>query len=158
MKKIALAVLFSLIFPGYLLAAPLLKSKSSKDVLPPPAYCTDTGICCENTGSCVEPCKKAGCPAGKCCVDLKCCTENGCGPSCPFPPAFCGNGIKEKGEECGEPEAGECQAGARCENCVCVIPPPNPCGNSKIDPGEACDDGNQKEGDGCNAQCQVETV
>ena len=30
------------------------------------------------------------------------------------------------------------------------------CGNGAIDPGEGCDDGNTKSGDGCSAQCQKE--
>jgi cysteine-rich repeat protein len=31
--------------------------------------------------------------------------------------------------------------------------PSSPCGNGKIDPGEACDDGNAVEDDGCNSSC-----
>ncbi|EKX38261.1 hypothetical protein GUITHDRAFT_144369 [Guillardia theta CCMP2712] len=31
------------------------------------------------------------------------------------------------------------------------------CGNGAIDPGEACDDGNSKDGDGCSASCKIET-
>lgn len=30
------------------------------------------------------------------------------------------------------------------------------CGNGEIDPGEACDDGNLEENDGCSAECRVE--
>jgi fibro-slime domain-containing protein len=30
------------------------------------------------------------------------------------------------------------------------------CGDGKLDPGEQCDDGNRKNGDGCNAICQIE--
>lgn len=30
------------------------------------------------------------------------------------------------------------------------------CGNGIIDPGETCDDGNTKQGDGCSSTCQVE--
>jgi fibro-slime domain-containing protein len=32
----------------------------------------------------------------------------------------------------------------------------SPCGNSVIDPGETCDDGNATPGDGCSDSCQVE--
>jgi cysteine-rich repeat protein len=32
-------------------------------------------------------------------------------------------------------------------------PPPATCGNGTLDPGEACDDGNTKSGDGCSATC-----
>ena len=31
------------------------------------------------------------------------------------------------------------------------------CGNGTLDPGELCDDGNTSSGDGCSAQCQVES-
>jgi cysteine-rich repeat protein len=37
----------------------------------------------------------------------------------------------------------------------CSSPPV--CGNGRIDPGEKCDDQNRREGDGCNASCQVES-
>ena len=30
------------------------------------------------------------------------------------------------------------------------------CGDGKIDPGEECDDGNNENGDGCNANCMLE--
>ncbi|KAK6353955.1 hypothetical protein TWF730_008375 [Orbilia blumenaviensis] len=30
------------------------------------------------------------------------------------------------------------------------------CGNGKLDPGEECDDGNTKDGDGCNSACRFE--
>ncbi len=32
------------------------------------------------------------------------------------------------------------------------------CGDGVVTPDEACDDGNYKNGDGCNAACQVEIV
>ncbi|HSM10216.1 MAG TPA: M4 family metallopeptidase, partial [Lysobacter sp.] len=35
--------------------------------------------------------------------------------------------------------------------------PPSPCGNSLPDAPEQCDDGNQEDGDGCSASCEVES-
>ena len=32
---------------------------------------------------------------------------------------------------------------------------PTKCGNGVMDPGEQCDDGNMKGGDGCSAICQI---
>jgi cysteine-rich repeat protein len=32
------------------------------------------------------------------------------------------------------------------------------CGNDLVEPGEACDDGNTDDGDGCSAACQLETA
>jgi cysteine-rich repeat protein len=45
-----------------------------------------------------------------------------------------------------------CPAGSECaaRQAVCIF---TPCGNGKLDPGEACDDGNVVDGDGCNATC-----
>ena len=36
--------------------------------------------------------------------------------------------------------------------------PPSTCGNKKVDPGEACDDGNTQSGDGCSATCAIESA
>jgi len=41
-------------------------------------------------------------------------------------------------------------------NTLYFLPSPPFCGNSIIDPGETCDDGNRINGDGCNAQCHHE--
>ena len=35
---------------------------------------------------------------------------------------------------------------------------PNPCGNGVRDVGEQCDDGNNKNLDGCSSTCQLEQV
>src|ERR1043166_3853095 len=35
---------------------------------------------------------------------------------------------------------------------------PDDCGNGRLDPGEACDDGNAIAGDGCSAHCQSKEV
>lgn len=32
--------------------------------------------------------------------------------------------------------------------------PAEPCGNGRLDPGEVCDDGNRRGGDGCSADCR----
>ena len=45
-----------------------------------------------------------------------------------------------------------CPSGTSCAaaQAVCII---NNCGNGHIDPGEVCDDGNNKDGDGCSGNC-----
>ncbi|MDC0670774.1 hypothetical protein [Nannocystis radixulma] len=44
---------------------------------------------------------------------------------------------------------------------VCIVgveePPPAICGDGVIGAGEGCDDGNSEDGDGCSAECSVET-
>ncbi len=59
-------------------------------------------------------------------------------------------------EACESPAAdGSCAlAGvesARCYDGVCL---PGGCGNLRKDPGEVCDDGNDRPGDGCSAECR----
>ncbi|HRI67127.1 MAG TPA: DUF4215 domain-containing protein [Polyangium sp.] len=57
---------------------------------------------------------------------------------------------------CGNPVApGEvCALNSICENEVCTA---IVCGNGKTDVGEACDDGNMTNGDGCEADCTLTT-
>src|SRR3990167_8014597 len=60
-----------------------------------------------------------------------------------------------------EPKAIECATGIICPEgtqCaavqkICLL---SSCGNGLIDSGEACDDGNITEGDGCSASCRNE--
>src|ERR1051325_2793318 len=56
------------------------------------------------------------------------------------------------------PQARECPSGIVCPaplqcaavQAVCIT---NDCGNGIVDPGEACDDGNIMDGDGCSHDC-----
>ena len=58
-----------------------------------------------------------------------------------------------------QPAAHECATGIVCPDplqcaaaqAVCIS---NSCGNGVVDPGEECDDGNIKNGDGCSADCK----
>ncbi len=63
--------------------------------------------------------------------------------------AICGNGIVELGEACDAGgESAACDA-----NCTLAV-----CGDAtlNVSSGEACDDGNVLDGDGCSSVCQVE--
>ncbi len=73
-------------------------------------------------------------------------------------------------------DADDDKIGDKCDNCPATAnadqkdgdgdkigdacdPNPGPvCGNSTIEPPETCDDGNQKPGDGCGADCKKEVV
>jgi len=108
------------------------------------------------------------------CADSDCASDPTCAP-------VCGNGLVEGGEECddgntidgdGCTAACEDEAGpeTNCEDrddndgdglvdCAdpdCTDDPFCLCGNGQPDPGEACDDGNNADGDGCSSDCQVE--
>lgn len=76
---------------------------------------------------------------------------------------ICGDGVINGGEECDGQDLGglDCTdfgyvqpAGLACENCI--IDPDGcqaVCGNSTLEPGEGCDDGNTISGDGCTSDC-----
>jgi cysteine-rich repeat protein len=61
---------------------------------------------------------------------------------------------------------GKCTRTSDCSNgLVCVDQTCAPstlddllCGNASVDPAETCDDGNTSDGDGCSANCLIETV
>jgi cysteine-rich repeat protein len=57
----------------------------------------------------------------------------------------CGNGVVDVGEECdlGEANADDAACKSNCTNATC--------GDGDLGPGEACDDGNDIDGDGCDA-------
>ncbi|MCG8424917.1 MAG: proteoliaisin, partial [Proteobacteria bacterium] len=64
---------------------------------------------------------------------------------------------------CFSGELSICKDGVYCPpNTVCalgfgkfVCVPENGCGNSRLDPGEVCDDGNRLDDDGCNHNCTL---
>jgi cysteine-rich repeat protein len=70
----------------------------------------------------------------------------------PPPPATCGNGHVDSGEQCddGNTMNGDgCSAGCTTEAAPC-------CGDGHLDAGEECDDGNTSNNDGCSSACQIE--
>lgn len=74
--------------------------------------------------------------------------DDGCSATCLF--EFCGDGITQKGlnEQCDDADP------FRPPECTfCRIPE---CGDGFATPPEQCDDGDQQDGDGCNAACRVE--
>lgn len=90
----------------------------------------------------------------------------------------CGNGLLEPNEACDDgnvtpgdgctmtcllENGAECSTNTDCASNLCdstsspsVCEPSNVCGNSVLDPGEGCDDGNNTNGDGCTMNCAVE--
>ncbi len=99
-----------------------------------------------------EQCGEPGlsCPQGQICGQNTCLCTGG---------PYCGDGNINRGELCGEPGL-SCAPGQTCNptNCLCVSPANLffICGDGKKDPGEECDDGNNRDEDGCGSLCLVE--
>jgi cysteine-rich repeat protein len=90
------------------------------------------------------------------------------GPNGPL----CGNGVLDPGESCdtgiaaGMPGAcptqcssGPCPTtlvGAGCAALCATAGNASCCGNGQVEPGEACDDGNTNDFDGCSSDCRLE--
>jgi len=85
------------------------------------------------------------------------------------PKAICGNGKVEAAEECDDgPANGVFHGDGTACTTTCVREPQcraagggnqacvGRCGDGVLDPGEACDDGNRTDGDGCTAACRIE--
>ncbi len=83
------------------------------------------------------------------------------------PSEVCDDGNLNTGDGCdaacllevGEPCAGDTDCASNLCNMAAMPPvcaPPVGCGNGVLEPGEACDDGNNMNGDGCTAACQIE--
>ena len=114
------------------------------------------------------------------------CDTTGGSPGICEPANSCGNSVLETGEGCddGNNTPGDgCNATCEiedgfpcnitapgdtdddsCESNICdtsggspgICQPDNFCGNSVLETGEGCDDGNNTPGDGCNATCDIE--
>ena len=109
----------------------------------------NSGVCVQ----CTDPdqCGGGACVAGAClgggfCDKSADCAGNPKFPVCDVANATC---VPCKADsECGT--SATCKAGA-CQKAPAV------CGNKLVEPGETCDDGNPKDGDGCSAACLSET-
>lgn len=49
----------------------------------------------------------------------------------------------------------DCEDGTRCHQGYCLTVPLTCDGNGQLGPGEACDDGNEVDEDGCTRDCQL---
>jgi len=121
-----------------------------------------------NADSCLNDCKTARCGDGVLCTALNCTSGPGGGPescddantssndgcSATCDAEICGDGITQPPrEQCDDGFANnsDTQPDACRTNCT------NPrCGDSVVDSGEDCDDGNTLPGDNCDENCQQE--
>ncbi|HRH23172.1 MAG TPA: BACON domain-containing carbohydrate-binding protein [Candidatus Magasanikbacteria bacterium] len=82
--------------------------------------------------------------------------QNSCSWDCQSYGEYCGDGIVQQGsgEEC---EASLSAPGACNSYCKLVNGPAPVCGNTQVEGGEQCDDGNLANNDGCSATCSFES-
>jgi cysteine-rich repeat protein len=102
-------------------------------VCPAPNVCQEPGACNPATGGCAYPAKPAGTPCdnGAFCDGAEMCFEGSCVTDAERT-VTCSGGCDESNDRCLS------------------------CGNAQVDPGEQCDDGNNVDGDGCDARCLAE--
>ncbi len=110
---------------------------------------------------------------GEDCDDGNLTSGDGCSAQClhtgssALVASVCGNAILEPGEACEKPTVNApFPAGCDAKSClnlgsfVCDNDPNTPdvncCGNTTIEAGEDCDDGNKESGDGCSSACLLE--
>lgn len=113
------------------------------------SWCVDPG---DGNDVCVLLCDptngNAGCAPGEVCNPL---IDDPTLGGCATAPPFCGNGITDPGEDCDDSgQSAGCDA-----DCTFAA-----CGDGTVNvmAGEACDDGNTVDGDGCSATCQITPV
>ncbi len=108
----------------------------------------NTGLGCDDGDACTESetCKTGTCSGvavtGATCSDGNACTTDSCHKT---------KGCQHQAVADGSP----CGAGKSCKAGVCGNV--DPCGNGKVQGAEECDDGDKKPGDGCSADCKLET-
>ncbi len=82
--------------------------------------------------------------------------QNSCSWDCQNYGEYCGDGIvqQQHGEECEVSLSGSGSCNAYCK---LSSGPPAVCGNTQVEAGEQCDDGNAINNDGCSATCSFES-
>lgn len=128
------------------------------------------GWVCPPDGACFTRCSDKIVAGSEQCDDGNLYWGDGCDPWCALEwdnclftdcageSATCGNGVVEYGEACETSELG-----ANCSDTCALVPQCNAygecysiCGDGVLDDLENCDDGNRRDGDGCDGLCNTE--
>lgn len=136
--------------------------------------CSDPGQCGSglrcSQGNCLfgsEQCGDGVVQAGEACDDANMNEQDQCTTAClrPFGQSCdhasqCASTICSGGACTPCRSDNECSGGTRCAIGLCLTDTqmsllPNVCGNGLLEAGEACDDGNNRYGDGCTPGCSV---
>ncbi|MBA3547746.1 MAG: DUF4215 domain-containing protein [Nannocystis sp.] len=121
---------------------------------PGAAFCMCDAGTCNNGLSCIGGlCKPYLCGNGvieilETCDDGNDIDTDDCTPDCEL--ATCGDGVVHAGVEACDLGAANSNTGACKLDCVAQI-----CGDGFVGPGEACDDGNIDDADGCTTLCKL---
>jgi cysteine-rich repeat protein len=70
--------------------------------------------------------------------------------------AVCGNSVVEAGEQCDPAATASAQCPSTAKTCTATCQCVAQCGNGFVEGTEQCDDGNNNNGDGCSAVCNIE--
>ena len=121
------------------------------------ADCNDKSPCTQDScDTTTATCNYAFIADDSKCDDGNPCTVDTCGAltGCTYQASApcCGNGVKEGAEQC---DKGALNSSTQPDACrpTCKLAG---CGDTVLDTGEACDDGNKANGDGCFSYCQKE--
>ncbi|MBD3312874.1 DUF4215 domain-containing protein [Candidatus Woesearchaeota archaeon] len=110
-------------------------------------------ICDYNTGDCDEGYSCVASVTSESDAHIGDCDDYNTKICCAVGMPVCGNGDVEFIEECDNGTANSDTAPDECRT-DCTLPS---CGDGVVDSGEECDDGNKLNGDGCTADCVIET-
>jgi len=131
---------------------------TSATIIPAAQACTPTPYCGDGTVNQTSEQCDIGAQNGSICSPVYGQSCNYCSATCQTTTVqgpYCGDNIKNGIEQCDGTD-GVLEHFKCTDNCTLEFLPF--CGDGIVEPYEQCDDGNIANGDGCDAQCQIEAI